>query len=38
MMTSPHRLYDFPVVPDGTTQNHAEDHSYDLQQETFWDE
>lgn len=31
MMRSTHCLYDFPVVPDGTTQNHAEDHSYDLQ-------
>lgn len=31
IMTLTHRLYDFPIVPDGTTQNHAEDHSYDLQ-------
>lgn len=31
MMRSTHHLYDFPVVPDGTAQNHAEDHSYDLQ-------
>lgn len=31
MMRSAHRLYDFPVVPDGTTQHHAEDHPYDLQ-------
>lgn len=31
MMRSTHHLYDFPVVPDGTAQNYAEDHSYDLQ-------
>lgn len=31
MLRPTHRLYDFPVVPDGTAQNHAEDHSYDLQ-------
>lgn len=30
-LTSTHPLYHFPIVPDGTTQNHAEDHSYDLQ-------
>lgn len=31
MMRSTHSLYDFPVVPDGTAEHHAEDHSYDLQ-------
>lgn len=34
---STHHLYNLPVVPDGTTQNHAEDHSYDLKSDTFWD-
>ena len=29
--TPTHHLYDLSIVPDGTTQNHAEDHSYDLQ-------
>lgn len=32
---STHHLYNLPVVPDGTTQNHTEDHPYDLKSDTF---
>lgn len=31
---STHHLYDLPVVPDGTAQNHAEDHPNDLKSDT----
>lgn len=34
---STHHLYHLPVVPDGTTQNHTEDHSNNLKSDTCWD-